>query len=250
MADSPQDPAPVITIDGPSSSGKGTVAARVAEHLQWELLDSGALYRIVAWAGLGRGIALDDADRLATMAATLSIVQASGTITVDGIDVTGAIREEHISVGASEVAKLPPVRQALRGVQQGMRRPPGLVADGRDMGTVVFRDAELKIFLDASADERARRRHKQLMDKGSSVSLPDLFASIRARDERDRNRAVSPLEPAPDAILIDTTGMSIETVVAEVLKHAEARGLEAGRAGEGRELGRQGARPGGGADIH
>ena len=230
MTDSPPDPAPVITIDGPSSSGKGTVAARVAEHLHWRLLDSGALYRIVAWAGRGRGIALDDADRLATMAGTLSIVQASGTITVDGIDVTGAIREERISVGASEVAKLPPVRHALRGVQQGMRRAPGLVADGRDMGTVVFRDAELKIFLDASAEERARRRHKQLMDKGSSVSLPDLFASIRARDERDRNRAVSPLEPAPDAISIDTTGMSIETVVAEVLKHAEARGLEAGRA--------------------
>ena len=232
MTDRRPPAAPVIAIDGPSSSGKGTIAASVAKHLGWRQLDSGALYRIVAWAALGRGIPLDDGQRLAALAGALVIEQSPGKVSVDDDDVTEAIRREPISVGASEVAKLPAVRQALRGVQQGMRRPPGLVADGRDMGTVVFRDAELKIFLDATAEERARRRHKQLMDKGSSVSLRDLFASIRARDERDRNRAVSPLEPAPDAISIDTTGRSIEAVVAEVLKYAEARGLEAGSAGE------------------
>ena len=229
MADSPA--APVIAIDGPSGSGKGTIAALVAERLGWRLLDSGALYRVVAWAALARGISLLDAERLAGMTNALAIEQEPGVIRVDGTDVTAAIREEHISVGAAEVATLPEVRQALRGVQQGMRVAPGLVADGRDMGTEVFRDAELKIFLDASAGERARRRHKQLMEKGSSVSLRDLFASIQARDESDRNRAVSPLRRAPDAISIDTTEMSVEAVVAEVLKRVEARGLAAGSRG-------------------
>ena len=160
----------------------------------------------------------------------LAIEQDPDLIRVDGKDVTTAIREEHISVGAARVATLPEVRQTLRGVQQGMRVAPGLIADGRDMGTEVFRDADLKIFLDASVEERARRRHKQLMEKGSGVSLRDLFASIQARDESDRNRAVSPLRRAPDAISIDTTQMSVEAVVAEVLRHVEALGLTAGPA--------------------
>ena len=230
MTDRPRSApgAPVIAIDGPSGSGKGTVAALVAGRLGWRLLDSGALYRVVAWAGLAREIPLDDADRLGAMTRALAIEQTPEAITVDGTNVGRAIREERISTGASRVAKLPEVRNALRAVQQGMRAPPGLVADGRDMGTVVFRDAELKIFLDASVDERARRRHKQLMEKGSSVSLPDLFASIQARDERDRNRTISPLAPAEDAVSIDTTEMSIEAVVHAVLQHAAERGLVVG----------------------
>ena len=148
-----------------------------------------------------------------------------GSIHIDGVDVTDAIREERISVGSSRVARLEPVRNALRTVQIGMRRPPGLVADGRDMGTVVFPTAELKVFLDASVEERARRRHKQLIDKGSSVSLSDLFASLRARDERDRSRSVSPLRADDEAVIIDTTRMSISAVVEAVLNNAAERSL-------------------------
>jgi len=216
---------PVIAIDGPSSSGKGTVAARVAAQLGWHLLDSGALYRGVAWAALQNGVDLDDAAPLASMTRRLDFDIKPGSIHIDGVDVTDAIREERISVGSSRVARLEPVRNALRTVQIGMRRPPGLVADGRDMGTVVFPTAELKVFLDASVEERARRRHKQLIDKGSSVSLSGLFASLRARDERDRSRSVSPLRADDDAVMIDTTQMSISAVVEEVLSHAAERSL-------------------------
>ena len=216
---------PVIAIDGPSSSGKGTVAARVAARLGWHLLDSGALYRGVAWAALQSGVDLDDAAALASMTQRLGFDIKPGSIHIDGIDVTDAIREERISVGSSRVARLEPVRNALRTVQIGMRRPPGLVADGRDMGTVVFPTAELKVFLDASVEERARRRHKQLIDKGSSVSLSDLFASLRARDERDRSRSVSPLRADDEAVTIDTTRMSISAVVEAVLNHAAERSL-------------------------
>ena len=219
---------PVIAIDGPSSSGKGTVASLVAERLGWNLLDSGALYRGVAWAALQRGIDLDEAEALASMTRHLVFDMKPGAIQIDGVDVTQAIREEPISVGSSRVARLKPVREALRMVQTGMRRPPGLVADGRDMGTVVFPSAELKVFLDASVEERARRRHKQLIDKGSSVSLSDLFASLRARDERDRSRSVSPLRADDDAVMIDTTRMSISAVVDEVLNHAAERSLTSG----------------------
>lgn len=216
---------PVIAIDGPSSSGKGTVAAQVAERLGWHLLDSGALYRGVAWAALQRGIDLDDDRRLASITRDLVFDIRPGSIHIDGVNVTGPIREEPISLGSSRVARLRPVRDALRKVQTGMRRHPGLVADGRDMGTVVFPSAELKVFLDASVEERARRRHKQLIDKGSNVSLSDLFASLRARDERDRSRDVSPLRADDDAVMIDTTRMSISAVVERVLNHAAQRSL-------------------------
>ena len=216
---------PVIAIDGPSSSGKGTVAAQVAERLGWHLLDSGALYRGVAWAAVQRGIDLEDAGTLALMTRQLAFDIKPGTIRIDGVEVTHAIREEPISVGSSRVARLQPVRNALRIVQIGMRRHPGLVADGRDMGTVVFQTAELKVFLDASVEERARRRYKQLIDKGSNVSLSGLFASLAARDERDRSRSVSPLRADDDAVMIDTTQMSISAVVDEVLSHATARSL-------------------------
>ena len=216
---------PVIAIDGPSSSGKGTVASRVAQRLGWHLLDSGALYRGVAWAALRRGTDLDDAPALASMTRRLMFDIQPRSIHIDGVDVTHAIREEPISIGSSRVARLQPVRDALRIVQTGMRQPPGLVADGRDMGTVVFPAAELKVFLDASVEERARRRHKQLIDKGSSVSLSGLFASLRARDERDRSRSVSPLRADDDAVMIDTTRMSISAVVDEVLSHAAKRSL-------------------------
>ena len=220
----PAEP-PVIAIDGPSSSGKGTVATRVAERLGWHLLDSGALYRGVAWAALQRGVDLDDAETLAPLTRQLAFDIRPGTIRIDDVDVTRAIREERISLGSSRVARLQPVRDALRHVQLGMRRPPGLVADGRDMGTVVFPTAELKVFLDASVEERARRRHKQLIDKGSNVSLSGLFASLRARDERDRSRSVSPLRADDDAVMIDTTRMSISAVVEDVLSHAAQRSL-------------------------
>ena len=260
MADANAPAAPVIAIDGPSGSGKGTVAGRVASALGWHLLDSGALYRIVAWAGLQRGVDLGDGEQLAELAAGLKIEQREGAISVDGHDVTRAIRAEAISAGSSQVARQPPVRTALRAVQLGMRRPPGLVADGRDLGTVVFPDANLKVFLDASAEERARRRHRQLLELEPDVkvggpswggptgtrggaahlgvgelggagsdSYAALLESIRARDERDRTRHISPLRAAADAVTIDTTQLSIDAVVGEVLGCARRSGLEAAR---------------------
>ncbi len=221
---------PVIAVDGPSGSGKGTLAARLARSLRWHLLDSGALYRAVAWSALAQATPLDDGAALAELARRLRArFDVAGDddvrVSVDAVDVSLQIREEAVGVAASRVAALPPVRAALLRTQHEFRRAPGLVADGRDMGTVVFTDASLKIFLDASAEERARRRYKQLKDKDLGVSLRALLESIRERDERDRSRAVSPLIPAADAVVIDSSALSIDAVFEKVSQLALERGL-------------------------
>ncbi len=216
---------PVITVDGPSGSGKGTLAARLAEHFGFHLLDSGALYRVVAAAALERGVALDDGAALAGMAQALNIRFEADGVHVDGVHREARIREEVVGEGASRVAALPEVRAAIHDLQLSFRRPPGLVADGRDMGTVVFPGADLKIFLEASVEARAERRYNQLKNKGLSVSLPALLASLQERDERDRGRAVSPLEPAKDAHVIDSTAMDIDAVVSLALQLAAGVGL-------------------------
>jgi cytidylate kinase len=225
MSEHPPGGAPVIAIDGPSGSGKGTLAALLAERLGWHLLDSGALYRIVAAAALERAVALDDEAGLAALAADLEIRFESDQVWVDGQDRSLIIRTEAVSVGSSRVAALVAVRAAILEQQRAMRRVPGLVADGRDMGTVVFPDAPLKIFLDASPEVRAERRYNQLKNKGLSVNLRALLVTIQERDERDRGRAVSPLRPAKDAILLDCTDMSIDAVLERVYAEAVERGL-------------------------
>ncbi len=216
---------PVITIDGPGGSGKGTIAALLAERLGWHLLDSGALYRVVGAVALTRVIPLDDDGRLAAMATGLHIRITQDAVLVDGVDMTARIREEEVSEAASRVAARQPVRDAILELQRAQRRFPGLVADGRDMGTVVFPEAPLKVYLDATVQVRAERRYNQLKNKGLSVSLAALLASIQERDERDRRRAVAPLRPAPGAILIDSTNMSIEAVLSRVLDEARSLGL-------------------------
>ncbi len=223
-------PIPIVTIDGPSGSGKGTISRAVALRAGWHLLDSGALYRLVALAGLKKALKPDDIEGHALLARTMDVsfeVRDDGGegITLAGEEVTDQIRSEVAGQGASRVAAWPSVRSALLERQRAFARPPGLVADGRDMGTVVFPDADLKIFLTASADERALRRYKQLKDKGSDVSLPALSREIAERDERDSTRAVAPLKPAPDAEVIDSTGLSIEQVVERVLACGRKRSL-------------------------
>ena len=223
--------APVITIDGPSGSGKGTIAGLVARKLGWCLLDSGALYRLLAFAARNHGVDLTNEEALKLLAAHLDVqFVAAGEghdqqIILEGEDVTQAIRNEQVGAGASQVAALPVVREALLQRQQAFREMPGLVADGRDMGTVVFPDAPLKIFLTASADERARRRYLQLKAKGADVSLSSLLEEIRARDERDTQRAVAPLKPAADAIQLDSTELSIEQVLERILSEVAVRDI-------------------------
>lgn len=209
---------PVITIDGPAASGKGTIAARVAQALGFGYLDSGALYRLMALHAVRSGIALDDEAGLATLAASLDAAFGDGDIRLAGDAVTEAIRSEPISAAASQVAQYPQLRLALLERQRAFLRPPGLVAEGRDMGTVVFPHARLKVFLTASPEVRAQRRHKQLMEKGLGANMQALLEDIRQRDARDGARSAAPLKPAVDAILLDTTGLDIEQVVDRVLR--------------------------------
>ena len=221
---------PIVTIDGPSGSGKGTISRAVARHVGWHLLDSGALYRLVALAGAAAGVLPLDEPAHASLAHRMDVVftvapDGSERVTLEGRDVTAAIRSEEAGQGASRVAAWPSVREALLGRQRAFATPPGLVADGRDMGTVVFPWAELKIFLTATPQERALRRHKQLKDKGSDVSLAALSREITERDRRDSTRAVAPLKPAPDAEVIDSTGLTIEQVVEKVWTSGHARAL-------------------------
>jgi CMP/dCMP kinase len=220
---------PVLTIDGPSGSGKGTISRHVARALAWHYLDSGALYRAVGLAAAWEQVDLSDADAVAACASRAEIRFETGDgsgeprVIVNGKDATHQLRMETAGAAASAIAAMPPVRDALLGVQRDFRKAPGLVADGRDMGTVVFPDAGIKVFLTASAEERARRRHKQLKDKGVSVTLDGLLGEILARDARDASRAVAPLRPAEDAVRIDTTGLGIEAVVARVLALVPSR---------------------------
>jgi len=220
----------VVTIDGPSGSGKGTISRAVAHAVGWHLLDSGALYRLVALAGTRSGAPAEDRRRHAELAAAMQVSFGSAAdgaerVQLDGRDVTAEIRSETAGQGASRVAAWPEVRSALLARQRAFAQAPGLVADGRDMGTVVFPGAPLKIFLTATPAERALRRYKQLKDKGSDVSLPALSREIAERDARDQTRQVAPLRPAPDACVIDSTGMTVEAVVGRVLELGAARGL-------------------------
>ncbi|TVQ70183.1 MAG: (d)CMP kinase [Oceanospirillales bacterium] len=221
---------PIITVDGPSGSGKGTICQRLAQQMDWHLLDSGALYRLTALAAHHHGISMEDEESIKVVAAHLDVqFLASHTteikIVLEGEEVTDAIRAEKIGSDASVVASMPTVRQALLQRQRDFAATPGLIADGRDMGTVVFPEARLKIYLDASAEERASRRYKQLISKGVSASLEDILSDIKARDERDMNRTISPLKPAPDAVILDTTQMTIEEVLEVVLDEAKHKGL-------------------------
>jgi cytidylate kinase len=216
-AASSRDAIPVIAIDGPSASGKGTVAAKVAEALGFHYLDSGALYRLATLAALRSGTNLDDESALSRITLAMNVDFRGGSVFLEGGDVTEALRTEEVSAAASRVAARPSVRSALLDRQRGFRRPPGLVADGRDMGSVVFADAPLKVFLTAGVEVRAERRHKQLMAKGMYAKMGDVVEELRRRDERDTSRPVAPLKHYPDALFLDTTGISVDQAVAKVL---------------------------------
>jgi len=221
--------APVICVDGPSGAGKGTLSLRLAAALDWHLLDSGALYRVVGFACRQAGVSLDDSDAVAGVARALNVdfkpTDSGVTVWLSGDDVTSAIRSEEGGADASQVAALEPVRAALLLRQQELARLPGLIADGRDMGTVVFPDAPLKIFLTASAEARAERRFHQLQGLGESVSLPRLLTDIEQRDARDQSRSISPLVPAEDAIVIDSTALTADEVLRAACELAKSRKL-------------------------
>jgi CMP/dCMP kinase len=223
---------PVITVDGPSGSGKGTISHRVAQRLSWHLLDSGALYRVLAYDAIQKGVSLEDGPLLAELAQKLPISFVGERlgewvpVLLNGEDVSALIRTEECAGNASKVAALPMVRVALLDRQKAFRRAPGLIADGRDMGTIVFEDADLKIFLEASVSVRAERRWAQLKGAGHSVSLQSLFLEVAGRDERDRNRLVAPLKPATDAIVIDTSTLSIDEVFNRVYAEVQKKGLK------------------------
>ena len=220
---------PVICVDGPSGSGKGTLAQRLARHLGFHLLDSGALYRIVGFAALDQGIAWDDEPSVTQIAGDLDVTFVTSDLGVRviycGRDVTEPVRSVRGGEGASAVAAIPSVRVALLARQREWAAAPGLIADGRDMGTVVFPDAPVKIFLEASAMARAQRRQSQLQLQGEDVSLPRLLEAIEARDTRDRTRSVSPLVPAEDAVIVDSTDLTADAVFERVLSHVVAKGI-------------------------
>ena len=214
---------PVIAVDGPSGVGKGTLCQALANHFKWHLLDSGAIYRVLALSALNQNIALDDEQKLAQLALNLPLTFDTTGIEVkvllNNVDVSKDIRTELTGGAASKVAAINSVRTALLQRQRDFRQAPGLIADGRDMGTVVFKDAPVKIFLDASAESRAERRMKQLQDKQNHVKFAEILQEITARDERDRNRTVAPLKPANDALIIDTTSLSIQDVFNQSIKY-------------------------------
>ena len=226
------DSAPVLAIDGPGGAGKGTISCLMSERLGWHLLDSGALYRLTAYAANKHAVAIDDAAPLAELAKALDVsfpIEHGQPLTVlEGENVGQAIRNEQVGEWASRVAAIPGVRTALLQRQRDFCQPPGLVADGRDMGTVVFPEAPLKVFLTASAEERARRRHLQLQEAGVDANLSSLLKEIQARDARDTQRSVAPLKPADDAVLLDTTRLSIPEVVEQLTDWLAQRGLAPG----------------------
>jgi cytidylate kinase len=219
--------APVITVDGPGGAGKGTLCKALAAALGWHLLDSGAIYRVLALAALHHQVDLESEEALAPLAAHLDVrfvaEEEELQVILEGEDVSGEIRTQEVANAASQVAAFPRVREALLRRQRAFREAPGLIADGRDMGTVVFPDAPVKIFLDASSDERARRRMLQLQEKGFSVNFERLLAEIQERDSRDRNRSVAPLVPAEDALVLDSTRLSIEQVIEKALQYAREK---------------------------